>query len=1496
MPKKRLLFLSHSGVDTENARDLKRRIESSPSAKQLGLKVWFDKDDLDAGKSWQRQLEQAIQERCTAFAVCVGSKGVMNWVESEVSLGLSRATADRSFPFIPILAQKSTASALPPFAALYQAVRDPLNDPAQMEKLLTAVLGRGEPVALLEEPFVGLRAMTESEADRFFGRTAEIDELVRKLEKSRLVAVVADSGSGKSSLVLAGLIPKFRGGAFADPARQEPVGRIWHVVTVRPGSAPFDNLRKAVITAAERLALSPIEKAELGELIEPSKPQQIAYALQCNLPAETTETLLVIDQFEELFTQTPERLRAPFIDWLLSLTSPGAVLGFRVVLTMRSDYFNLCSTHPVLFDLLRQDDVNFRLKQITAEGLAAIVREPLRMAGHTDQGEQDALISQIKRDVSDRPGDLALIQMALFETWKQHKLDNSNLLESYTKVGGISGALAHAAEEVRAKKLNPKQQDLLEPVFVRLINLGDTGGATRRVARIDEFDGSRRALIKLLSEEGCSRLLLLGTETVDICHEQLITQWPWLQSRITESAVDARRLVRLIEKVSEWNRKEGKDKDQYLATGAELEVFGNLARRHGDWLSTSETEYVTASKDARQRAERRRTWQFRGVVATSVLFAVAFAAATFFYWLATKQTQIAVNQREQTERQLDRANRALARGIWSDLVFVEGNLTSRELNALWSLRVSDTAIRDRFVEELATVPDNLLRFGARPYVVARALGLGWPSPAEARRTLDAVLRAMPGMTDPKALQRLAQAVQALADRLTDASHAQQALDAVLQAMRGTTDASALRSLAQAVQALPGKLTDAQAQQALGAVLQAMQTTTNFLAVEGLTQALQAVSAKLSNAQAQQALVAVLHVMQKTTYPEALEQAAQALAGKLTDAAQTQPALDAVLQALQTTTDAKELVGLALAVQALANKLADAQAQQALDALLHAMRETTDATALMRLASAMQALPGKLTEAQAQQALDAVLQRRWGISAVFGPAQAVAAVAGKLTDVQEHALEAVLQAMQRTTDPNELVGLDHALQAVAGKLNDAQAQQALDAFLQSIQAATSAHALWGPVGVVQAVAGKLTDAQAQRALDALLHAMRGTTDAPALMRLTWAMQALPGKLTDAQAQQALDVALQQMLGTTDIKALPWLGLAVQALAGELTDAAQAQRALDALVQAMQRTTDAAALVNLTKAMQALPAKLTDTQAQQALHVILHAMQKSPEFAFQHLVQPMQLMAVKLYDAQFAVLLQAIRETIDAKALVGLALGVQAIADNLTEAQAQQALDAFLQKGTTGPGESEGLALGVRAVAGKLDGAQAQRALDALLQVMQATTEPSVLIEAVKAIANNVTEVHAPQALEAVLETRRKTTQAYTHQGLARAVQSLAGKLTDAQAQQVIATRHLNSAFAWSATSEESVAWAEAIVTLLRRSGEPNFVSAIVELLKYPMAAGPATDVLLKGLRMAASTAPGAEAGLSANLRWLADNYRAIYLRSAPGCPTPIWTDLACPSAP
>ncbi len=105
-PIKPCLFLSHSGADTEAAQELKRRILTSPAARDASLEVWFDKDDLLPGKEWQNQLEEVLTKKATAFAVYVGSKGVINWVEREVRLALSRATGRSDFPFIPVLASE----------------------------------------------------------------------------------------------------------------------------------------------------------------------------------------------------------------------------------------------------------------------------------------------------------------------------------------------------------------------------------------------------------------------------------------------------------------------------------------------------------------------------------------------------------------------------------------------------------------------------------------------------------------------------------------------------------------------------------------------------------------------------------------------------------------------------------------------------------------------------------------------------------------------------------------------------------------------------------------------------------------------------------------------------------------------------------------------------------------------------------------------------------------------------------------------------------------------------------------------------------------------------------------------------------------------------------------------------------------------------------------------------------------------------------------------
>jgi hypothetical protein len=491
-----LLFLSHAGIDTEPARALKARIEATPAVREAGLRVWFDKDCLRAGEPWQDQLEEAIQRRSTAFAAYLGSRGVVNWVEAEVRLGLSRATGDKGYRFIPVIAAGSAgAEALPGFAAQYQGVRDVEHSPGEFEKLLHAVLGAGEggELRLEEEPFFGLRAIDETRSHLFFGREKETEDLVKLLRTEPLVMVTGDSGSGKSSLVKAGLVPAWRGGELALLKGERPDDVIWHVVQMQPRGRPFVALGEAVGEAARRLGLPLGDRTLLEDRTSSREPDKVRSAMRCDLPAAATRVLLVVDQFEELVTLTRKAERALFADLLLALADP-ADDRVRVVLTMRRDYYNLLSAAPTksLYDRLEANGrrARYLVDRMSDKGLRRVVTEPLRLAGKPE-GDREVLATSVLRDVGQRPGDLALVQMALTETWERWKKHRGDLLQAYAAVGGVEGAIAGAAEDVYANVLDETERELAEPVFLRLVRLGDTAGATRRVVSRKELDDPR---------------------------------------------------------------------------------------------------------------------------------------------------------------------------------------------------------------------------------------------------------------------------------------------------------------------------------------------------------------------------------------------------------------------------------------------------------------------------------------------------------------------------------------------------------------------------------------------------------------------------------------------------------------------------------------------------------------------------------------------------------------------------------------------------------------------------------------------------------------------------------------------------------------------------------------------------------------------------------------------------------------------------------------------
>lgn len=600
-----------------------------------------------------KQIEEAIDSKATAFAVYVGSKGVNNWVEREVRLGLSRATREPGFPFIPILATSAAgSSALPPFAAQYQSVRQPLETPDALKELVMAAL-RGAVIqrARTDRPFIGLRSMTEDWSDRFFGRDEELDQMIKLMRRYRLVAIVAESGAGKSSLAQAGVLPRFRGGALEDLGGREPDGRLRHVVVMRPGTSPLQGLMIGIDNAARDLGVDDEHRYRLRQRVSAASPFETANAIRCDQRADDTQTLLVIDQFEEIVTLTSPSQRQEFAGLLLALLGQ----GIQILLTMRSDYFNLLRSYAGLWDELGKDNAApvFRLRRINDKGIRDAVCRPLLMAGQQNEEDRNALATAFVRDLMDRPGDLALAQMALEATWRHAGLSGS-LMAAYTELGGISGALAKEADLVREQKLTAAEQALLVPLFVRLIRPGETGGVTRRIARFEDLGEARSALARKLCTEEMGRLLLtVGDDAVEIAHEALITQWSWLQDQIGQSgtAETVRKLGELMEEAQGWRQSGESDRQKGLANEASLERFASLAAEHDDWLSENERTFLRASQVALDKSKSRRKLLYYGAVAMAVIFAGLFSATGWSLRTAVIAERKALAEKENSDRQ-----------------------------------------------------------------------------------------------------------------------------------------------------------------------------------------------------------------------------------------------------------------------------------------------------------------------------------------------------------------------------------------------------------------------------------------------------------------------------------------------------------------------------------------------------------------------------------------------------------------------------------------------------------------------------------------------------------------------------------------------------------------------------------------------------------------------------------------------------------------------------
>ena len=349
-----------------------------------------------------------------------------------------------------------------------------------------------EPDELSSCPYRGLFAFQEEHADFFFGRDLFIRDLVRAIEMKSLVGVVGASGSGKSSLVFAGLLPHLlqQGG--------------WCIFKLRPGfpdSRPFHNLTSALLPFSAVPDLDPLilrnQRAEALQQGTVSLQDIIAEVLR-QAPTGTERLLLVVDQFEELFTLCAEADRARFIDLLLA-----GMPYCKIVLTLRADFCGQVYTYRPLVDALQ--DADLKLGSMNQEELRAAIEKPAeKMAVQLEAG----LTERILDDVGKEPGNLPLLEFALTRLWD--KQQNRELThEAYSEIGGVKQALADHAEAIYSK-LTAAEQQQAQQIFVQLVQLGDGTADTRRLATRAEISDLCWQLITRKDGLADCRLVVTG--------------------------------------------------------------------------------------------------------------------------------------------------------------------------------------------------------------------------------------------------------------------------------------------------------------------------------------------------------------------------------------------------------------------------------------------------------------------------------------------------------------------------------------------------------------------------------------------------------------------------------------------------------------------------------------------------------------------------------------------------------------------------------------------------------------------------------------------------------------------------------------------------------------------------------------------------------------------------------------------------------------------------
>jgi WD40 repeat protein/uncharacterized caspase-like protein/energy-coupling factor transporter ATP-binding protein EcfA2 len=521
-------------------------------------------------------------------------------------------------------------------------------------------------------PYMGLSAFCEEDAQYFYGRESLTQEIVHEIAKSAFTSVIGASGSGKSSVVQAGAIPALKQG------KQIPNSEQWVIKNIRPGANPLEALIQKLGVGSGELGVGNWELGIENKKISPPQQSTVNSQLEgiLHLGVESFVywirnhpcpfVVLVVDQFEELFTLAPTVDREKFLELLLGAVEYAGD-RFKLIITLRADFIASCLEIPALAKLLQRNSVLIP-PRLSLDDYRRVIINPARQVGLKVEPE---LVEILLRELDRSAGDLPLLEFVLEQLW-HHRVNGELTLKAYQeKLGGIKGALERSSQEVY-ENLDPQAQECAKWIFLSLTQLGEGTEDTRRRVNKSELIVKKypaELVEKTLQIFTAAKLVVMNLEeeydenlatekgdfstqqnvetelirslpagnpsvTVEVAHEILIRHWSTLRWWLEENRARLRSQRQIAQAAQLW--KENNRHFDFLLQGVRFAEAEDIYIKYNDELSEDIQEFIVACLEERKRqqflAKKQVRQRRRAISALSILGLTTLGLGGLAYW------------------------------------------------------------------------------------------------------------------------------------------------------------------------------------------------------------------------------------------------------------------------------------------------------------------------------------------------------------------------------------------------------------------------------------------------------------------------------------------------------------------------------------------------------------------------------------------------------------------------------------------------------------------------------------------------------------------------------------------------------------------------------------------------------------------------------------------------------------------------------------------------